>query len=264
MKQNLNSSSGCKVYAILFLLLFVCLQVCHADFLVHLKDGTTKKVTKIEFRGEKTYLFLSNGMTTSVLTDAIDYRNMGLKRPDFPYGFSNDGVTVHKIEPIEVKTGPSQDELRAQWNAASQTAVAVRPAGSIGKGQTVRIIQTGPRSTTVIVRDETTKNFRRILLSDEIFQENFELRTIKKADAKSRVKKVEPAEESKEPEPIRVVSDPVKQVPVAPKPTPPSAWIPLGMSIGLLAVGFASTILLSSTQRRKRAKKVTRESRPRT
>jgi len=209
----------------------------------------------MEFRGEKTYLLLDTGMTTSVRTDAIDYRNMVLKRPKFLYGFSTDGITVHKIEQVEVKTGPSQEELRAQWNAASQTAIALRPAGSIRKGQTVHIVQTGPFSTTVIVRDATTNNYRRILLSEEMFQENFELRTTVKADAKTKIKKPEPIEDEKDPEPIQLVNEPPQKIPVATKPAPPSLWIPLGMSFGLLAIGFASTILLSSSKAKQKKRK---------
>ncbi len=202
----------------------------------------------MEFRGEKTYLFLSTGITTTVRTDAIDYRNMGLKRPDFPYGFSTDGITVHKIEQVEVKTGPSQEELKAQWDSAAQTAVAVRPAGSVGKGQTVHIVQKGPFSTTVIVRDKRTNSYRRIVLSDEMFQENFEL-TTQKVAARTKIKKPEPTEEPKEPEPVQVVSLPAKKIAPVEKRSPASPWIPLGMSFGLLALGFASTIFLSKQGR---------------
>jgi hypothetical protein len=226
-------------------MLFVSIPVCDADFLVHLKDGTSKRVTKMEFRGEKTYLFLDSGMTTSVRTDAIDYRNMGLERPNFPYGFSVDGIKVHKIEQVEVKTGPSQEELRSQWNTASRMAVAIRPAGSIAKGQTVHIVNTGPFSTTVIVHDRATNSYRRIVLSGEMFQENFELRTTQKADAKPKIKKAEPIKEAKDPEPVQLVTEAPKKIAVPAKPSAPSIWIPLGMSFGLLAIGFASTILLS-------------------
>jgi hypothetical protein len=255
MKRNSNNSSACRVYGILFLTLLLCIPVCYADFVVHLKDGTSRRVTKMEFRGEKTYLFLDTGMTTSVRTDSIDYRNMALKRPNFLYGFSVDGIRVQKIEQVEVKTGPSQEELRSQWHAASQKALAIRPAGSIGKGETVHIVNTGRFSTTVIVHDRKTNTYRRIVLSEEIFQDNFELRTAKKADAKSKsqIKKPEPIEEAKDPEPVQLV--PPKKIPAPAKPPAPSMWVPLGMSFGLLSIGFASTILLSSTQRRKDAKK---------
>jgi hypothetical protein len=229
-------------------MLLVSNPVCHADFVVHLKDGTSRTVTKMEFRGEKTYLFLDTGMTTSVRTDAIDYRNMALQRPEFPYGFSVDGITVQKIEQVEVKTGPSQQELRAQWNSASQKAIAIRPAGSIAKGQTVHVVNTGPFSTTVIVHDKTANNYKRIALSGEMFQENFELQTTKTADSKTKIKKPEPIEKKKAPEPIQIVNDPPKKIAVPSKPPAPSIWIPLGMSFGLLVIGFASTILLSKAK----------------
>ena len=208
----------------------------------------------MEFRGDKTYLFLNTGMTTSVRTDAIDYRNMALKRPNFPYGFSVDGITVQEIEQVEVKTGPTQEELRAQWNTASQTAVAIRPAGSIGKGQTVHIVNTNSFSTTVIVQDKTTNSYRRILLSGEIFEENFELQTTKKAQAKTKIEKPAPVKEVRDPEPVQLITEAPKKI-APPKPSAPSIWIPLAMSFGLLAIGFTATILLSSTQRRKGAKK---------
>jgi len=238
--------------AILFLMFT---SVTHAAFFVYFKDGSYREVTKIEFKGQYVELYLTTGKVLRQRKDAVDFKSTGIQPP-----VGDDKVTIQGPGPGKTivekpqihATGPSQDELRNQWNQSKESAIALRDSGSIHKGDTVRVISANDVGHTVIVR-MADGNYKRIVINSEIFVENFEMKTDPKnvsAPETPSVSSVEQEQQAADPEP-RIKRE-IKTPSGSPRIKPSLAW-PLSISMGLLGIGIVSTILLSKTdQPRKR------------
>ena len=223
----------------------------HASFSIYFKDGSSREVTKIEFKGQYVELYLTTGNVLRMRKDSIDFRVTGIEAPS-----EDSRVTIKGTRPSDKvveklpmqSTGPSQSELADQWNRSTETAIAVRDSGSIKKGDAVRVVSVNNLGHTVIVR-MADGNYKRIAINSEIFADHFEMKSV------PRKIPVHP-ETSPSTSSIETEQTPVEsgaginkplQAPIRIPGTKLSIIWPLLMSIGLLSMGLVSTILLSRT-----------------
>src|SRR5262249_19566565 len=154
--------------------------ICSAEFIVYFNDHTQRTVTKIEFKGDSADLYLATGLVMTVPTKSINFEVTGIERPTSAYGVTvyGKGKSVpSKPTESQQKTAPvgvSQAELKKQYEESEQVAVATTNAGSIRKGDRVRIVATTDMSYTVITKEEDG-TYRKIVYSAENFAEGFDV-----------------------------------------------------------------------------------------
>jgi len=247
-----------------FIFFLLIASLSHAEFTVIFRDHTQRQVTKIEFKGDNADLYLVTGMVLTVPAVAIDYQLTGIERPKSAYGVTVYGKgqsTTSSVQPPAPK-GPSQEELKSQWEKAEQTAIATGTAGSIHKGDKVRVVSSTDLSYTLVVHDANGV-FRRETISAESFSENFEvekkvsisppaaplntpLPSVSTSATPAQSKTSQARLKPKLPAQIPKISDPTTGR--------PSLWGPFFLSMALLVLGFGWTLALAqrknSAQRR--------------
>lgn len=242
--------SNCKLvfFGLLFLL---AASICHAAFFVYFKDGTSREVTKLEFKGQHVELHLTTGKVLRMRKDSIDYKTTGIEPPA-----EDDKVILKGIRPADKiveksqiqSSGPSQEELLVQWNNSKETAIAIREAGSIRKGDVVHLIAVNDVGHTVIVK-MADGNYKRFVINSEVFVENFEMKTPSRklvapeTSSTPSVETEQPAAESG-----HRIKRGIRPSSRISGPKPPLIW-PILMSMGLLCLGIVSTVVLSKTDR---------------
>lgn len=251
--QNISAMRNKNRAFLIFLFFAISSRMVYADFMVHFKDGTSRQVTRIVLHGEKADLVLPNKVMITVPREGIDYRYSGIQEPDFPDGICTNGKT---FEPAAAKksTGISQEQLKEMWEQSpGRTVTALKNAGSIHKGQSVRILSEINGTYTILAQDSQTGEFRRIFLASESYEDTF---------AAPATAPPKPAEsKNPAPAPARDASSrewaPLQQAAVqASDPAAilhrPSLLIPAVMSIAILIVGLASTLAIAGASRSKK------------
>jgi len=155
--------------------------------------------------------------------------------------------------PGAVPKGNSQEELKAQWAHAKETAVVLQEFGSIKKTDNVRIIYSSKLAYTVVVRT-ADDSYKRMVIGADIFLDNCE---IKDAQGNTAVD-VAPAAsmEGSKPEDNALQLETRAPVHTLPAEKPGAMRLslmpPFLTGAGLLMIGIISTILLAKIEKRKR------------
>ncbi len=224
---------------LVLILLWLTASDCFASLTVFLTDGSSMEATKIEFHGDKVRVFLKTGKTEIIPLDKMDFDATAIDRPES----GTFGLTVYSTNRLqnEKNAGPSQEELRQQWESATESATAVKNVGSLKKGDAVRIISSGWRY--IVVVKDSEGNYRRQSFDAGTFQEVFST----ESDAQPRTPPTPPRSQSEQrvPEPEaapsavlpeqKAVDPEVEPEPVEAKPAEknPSSR---DKAIGLLAI----------------------------
>ena len=129
-----------RIFAALCFFLFVSL--CYASMAIYFKDGTSRDVHKITFRGSVAELFLIDGSIITVPVEKLDLPSSGIGAPVGTYGTSNTGG---RRAPLLDKKGVlgdplKQARLRDEWERAEKTATVTSKIGAMQKGDTVKIV----------------------------------------------------------------------------------------------------------------------------
>lgn len=131
-------------------------------------DGTSHDVSRIDFKVDKVDLYLVSGQKLRVSSVDIDYAKSGFKRPDAAI------TTIYGVAAEAPSKGPTQSELETMWNQAHQTMVASNDFGSLVKGETVKVIESSQLTTVVVAKDATTGLYKRIVVDNSSYLDNFE------------------------------------------------------------------------------------------
>jgi hypothetical protein len=164
-----------KVRSILLtLLVFLFLSsIVHAAMTIYLKDGSSRQVSKIVFKGNSADLFLSAGMVITVPASTIDLEGSGIPEAKGTYG-GTAGTTGGTSAPKTLPPPADQESLKAQYAASTQTATAIHDHGMVHAGDTVRIVTQNDLSYTIVYKD-TAGNYRKSMIEAGGFIENFKL-----------------------------------------------------------------------------------------
>jgi len=241
---------------LLFTLAFLLFaSLCHAKFTVYFKDGTSRDVVKIEFRGKYVDLYLTTGKILTLPENSIDYKVTGIQRPEAEVGESIVGANKPTPKVPEFKP-PSQEELQRQWQSSTDNVVTIQDFGSIRKGEEARVVSTSGVSYTVVALGPGGE-YKRAVVQGDIFSDFFETRVEKKTSTYTPaiIAPVTPATQQPE---SSGVDTKVTQPSVAVKEshrTKPSLMVPLCMSVAILGVGFGITIAMAKGSGQKAGKR---------
>lgn len=166
---------------LIVLLSFLFVSVSHAAMTIWFKDGSSKDVNKIVFKGSSADLYLVNGQTVSVAVNVIDLPGSGIGAPVGTYGGTAPGGSTGGGFPAPAPAPQAaplldQKQLKAQYDEARQSAIADRDYGSIQKGEIVHIVIASDISYTVVYKD-ASENYRKVTIDSSTFGENFTIGT---------------------------------------------------------------------------------------
>lgn len=165
---------------LIVLLSFLFVSVSHAAMTIWFKDGSSKDVNKIVFKGSSADLYLVNGQTLSVAVSVIDLPGSGIGAPVGTYGGTASGGSTGGGFPAAPapQAAPllDQKQLKAQYDESHQSAIADRDYGSIPKGQIVHVVIASDISYTVVYKD-ASDNYRKVTIDSSTFGENFTIGT---------------------------------------------------------------------------------------
>ena len=137
-----------KRYLLGSLLLVIFASFCFASLTIFFKDGTSKEVHKITFRGSVAELYLVDGDVITVPVEKLDLPSSGIGAAVGTYGTSR--VTGQRVstEKKGVLGSPmAQTRLREEWERAEKSATVVNSIGPMQRGDTVKIVgETTPSS----------------------------------------------------------------------------------------------------------------------
>jgi len=228
-------------------------SLCHAKFTVYFKDGTSRDVVKIEFKGKNVDLFLTTGNVLTLPADSIDYEATGIQKPKAEFGVSVFSGEKPKPKEPQFKP-PPQEELQRQWENSTETVVAVQDFGSIRKGEEARVVSSSGVSYTVVARGSGGA-YERAVVQADIFSEYFETKVEKKASAHTPAI-IAPATPTQQ-LPTEVDTEGTQSLAAVKKShrTKPSLLVPLFMSMAILGVGFGLTIAMAKGSGQKAGKR---------
>lgn len=110
---------------------------------IHFKDGTSRDVHKITFRGSVAELFLIDGSIITVPVEKLDLQSSGIGAPVGTYGTSKvtGGRRPTSSDKKSVLGDPlKQTRLKEEWERAEKTATVTNSIGPMQKGDTVKIV----------------------------------------------------------------------------------------------------------------------------
>jgi hypothetical protein len=153
-KKILDSLCLCdsvlKSYRIwLLAFVFFCASNAFAALTIYFKDGSSREVHKITFRGSHAELYGTDGNVVTVAVEKIDLPSSGIGSPVGTYGTSK--VTGERTlsSKKEVLGSPfRQARLREEWESSEKSATVTTSIGSMARGDIVKVV------------GETTRNSR--------------------------------------------------------------------------------------------------------
>jgi hypothetical protein len=127
-------------------ILFLSTTFCLADMTIWLRDGSSKQVRKIVFKGKVAELHLTNGTMAVLPVDKLDLESSGIGAPEGTYGETtlspfNKRTGVAGTKGVTPGGGLKQSELLEQWDDSNAVAIAQKDIGAIRNGQTVKIVR---------------------------------------------------------------------------------------------------------------------------
>ena len=135
---------ACLVFSILLLIV----PEVFAALTIYFKDGTSREVHKITFRGNFAEMYGTDGNVVTVPVDKIDLPSSGIGAPVGTYGTSKVTGQRSLSSKKEVLGSPlKQARLREEWDSAERTATVTSPIGSMQKGDTVKVVGETNRSS---------------------------------------------------------------------------------------------------------------------
>ena len=136
-----HAASGSSLLIRVFLLLLFLCSVCFATLTIYFKDGTSRDVYKITFKGSVADLYLIDGNVITVPVEKLDLRSSGIGAPVGTYGTSK--VTGERTTPEKkgiLGSPVRQARLREEWDRAEKTATVTSSIGPMQRGDTVKIV----------------------------------------------------------------------------------------------------------------------------
>jgi hypothetical protein len=125
--------------AFVFVLLFV--STCFATLTIYYKDGTSRDVHKITFKGKAAELYLIDGSVITVPVEKLDLRSSGIGAAVGTYGTSKVTGERTAAERKGVLGSPlRQARLREEWERAEKSATVLSSIGPMQRGDTVKIV----------------------------------------------------------------------------------------------------------------------------
>jgi hypothetical protein len=126
-----------------FILFFlICVPFCFAAMTIYFKDGSSKEVYKITFKGQTADLYLMDGSLITVPVEKIDLRTSGIGAPVGTYGQTRVAPGRPQIIPHRAPIADSlrQVHLKEEWERTDRSATALNNVGAIRLGDTVKIV----------------------------------------------------------------------------------------------------------------------------
>ncbi|MCI0606339.1 hypothetical protein L0156_25415 [bacterium] len=110
---------------------------------IYFKDGTSRDVHKITFRGNVAELFLIDGSIVTVPVEKLDLPSSGIGAPVGTYGTSK--VTGSRRPALSDKKGVlgdplKQTRLKEEWARSEKIATVTSSIGPMQRGDTVKIV----------------------------------------------------------------------------------------------------------------------------
>ena len=145
-----------------FVVVFLIASVCLATMTIYFKDGSSRQVHKITFRGEEADLYYVDGTMVTVNVDKLDLLSSGIGVAKGTYGKT--GVTNTQRPSVSVKTiqiadTERQARLQMEYEKSDETAVALNSIGPIRKGDTVKVVDQSS-STSLYDNDNDSYSYR--------------------------------------------------------------------------------------------------------
>lgn len=123
-----------------FALLFF-VSISSASLTIYFKDGSSKEVHKITFRGSVAELYHVDGTVTTVPVEKLDLASSGIGAPVGTYGTSKVTGERRTSDKTGVVANPlRQSRLQEEWERAEKSATVVSSIGPMRRGDIVKII----------------------------------------------------------------------------------------------------------------------------
>ena len=137
---KMSNTLKLKIFIAISLFLFVSL--CYASMTIYFKDGTSRDVHKITFKGNVAELFLLDGSIITVPVEKLDLPTSGIGAPVGTYGTSKvTGARRPLLEKKGVLGDPlKQARLREEWDRSEKSATVTSSIGPMQTGDTVKIV----------------------------------------------------------------------------------------------------------------------------